>query len=126
MQRCRRSTPPLRPDPSRAKKRPVATTSSITTYDADMRVWGILPEQFAIEKPDGFRWSTLTCRGPPAPAARLHTLFTGVQSAFQPEAARLRLFGGVTHQTTQICPLIARAFALSISGAKSLSAALKG
>jgi len=60
-------------------------------------------------------------------AARLHDGYSpAVQSAFHRKLHDFGLFAGLLIKQHKSCPLIARAFALSISGAKIIKSCLKG
>ena len=105
---------------------PVATMSSTTTYEADTRVRaycrtssrskaGRVP-LVDVNRP---RASRTRC------AATRRFVVGPVFGVWSHKLHDLRLIGGLTHQTTQIQPARHAGFALFISGAKSLRAALK-
>src|SRR5207248_3898256 len=89
--------------------------------------FGHIAEAARDRKSGVCRWSTLTDRAPRAPAARRGGgQGLAPRQAFRPEAGGLQAYlRGYSSNNTKSCPLIPRAFALSISGAKSLRAALK-
>jgi len=85
--------------------RPVATTSSMTTYDADMRVWAYCRSssrskagRVPLVDVNRSRASrTPLRRGPPIADRRCDRRFSRKLDDFG-------LIGGFTHQTTQILP----------------------
>ena len=67
---------------------------------------GVLPQQFGVEGRAGAAGSTLTGRAPRAPAAPpTRRVLTGAcDRRLRRKLDNLRLFCGITHQTTQILP----------------------
>jgi hypothetical protein len=104
---------------------PVATTSSMTTKDADIRVWAYWRSSSRSKAGRVPLVDVNRSRASRTRCAATRRLLTGAVTGASGSWTISGLSAGLLIKQHKSCPQTARAFAPSISGAKSLRAGLK-